>query len=155
MLSQMRRQTAAFSSRLGPLKILDPGANNCRLGPDRPNAFANLRSPAMLPILADNPWLVMVVAGAAIAIGCTAIVVITDYLRRTHQAEIDASLKHAMLERGMSAAEIKTVLEATSDQEQIRRATRDEGVRLGCGDFRLEVGSLSQTHADRNEHQPV
>ncbi len=109
----------------------------------------------MIPIIADNPWLVMVVAAAVIAIGCTAIAVITDYLRRTHQAEIDASLKHAMLERGMSATEIKTVLESTSDQEQIRRASRDEGVRLGCGDFRLEVGSLSQTRAGNGEHQPV
>jgi len=109
----------------------------------------------MLPVIAENPWLVMVVVGAVIAIGCTAIVVITDYLRKTHQAEIDASLKHAMLERGMSAVEIKTILEATGDQEQLRQATRDEGVRLGCGDFRLELGTLSQRPPDRVERQPL
>ena len=99
--------------------------------------------------------LVVIVVGGAIAIGCTAITIIPDYLRKRQQAEIDASLKHAMLERGMSAAEIKAVLEATGDQEEILRATRDEGVRLGCGDFRLELGTLSQRPTDRSDRQPL
>lgn len=109
----------------------------------------------MYPIIAENPWLVVILVFAAIAIGCTAIVVITDYLRKTHQAEIDAALKHAMLERGMSATDIKKVLEATGDQEQIKKANCNDGVRLECDDFQLELGNLSKRPGDRAEHQPV
>ncbi len=39
---------------------------------------------------------------------------VTDYFQKTRRAELDASLKHEMLQRGMSAEEIKTVLEASS-----------------------------------------
>lgn len=107
----------------------------------------------MYDLLVKQPWLLVIVVGCVIAVGCTAIVFITDYLRRTHQAEIDASLKHAMLERGMSAAEIKSVLEATGDPEQIRLANREEGVRLGCGSFKLDMGSFAKRPADHNEAQ--
>lgn len=108
----------------------------------------------MYELLSGEPWLIVVIVGGIIAVGCTAIVMITDYLRKTHQAEIDASLKHAMLERGMSAEEIKCVLESTGDPDHIW-AHRDEGVRLGMGKFNLELGSLRPRPADFNEPQPV
>lgn len=45
---------------------------------------------------------------------CGAIVMIGEFWRRIRKAEIDAKLKTDMLDRGMSAEEIKTVLEAGS-----------------------------------------
>jgi hypothetical protein len=71
---------------------------------------------------------------ALVIITCTAIVFITDYLRKTQQAGLDAYLKKEMLGRGMSAADIKAVLEANSDGE----ATR---LTLG-GNQGLEWGKL-------------
>ena len=49
-------------------------------------------------------WLVM----ALVVLG----VVIANQWRKIRQAEIQAALKHDMLERGMSAEQIKLVLEA-------------------------------------------
>lgn len=109
----------------------------------------------MYEIVASNPWLVVIVVGGVVAIGCTAIVVVTEYLRQNNQAEIDASLKHAMLERGMSAADITAVLASTGDPEQVRRASRDEGVRVGLGKFKLELGSLTRCPIDETQHQPT
>jgi hypothetical protein len=45
---------------------------------------------------------------------CGAIVMIGEFWRRIRKAEIDAKLKTDMLDRGMSAEEIKVVLEAGS-----------------------------------------
>jgi hypothetical protein len=45
---------------------------------------------------------------------CGVIVMIGEFWRRIRKAEIDAKLKTDMLDRGMSAEEIKTVLEAGS-----------------------------------------
>ncbi|HEY2840896.1 MAG TPA: hypothetical protein VGJ26_17195, partial [Pirellulales bacterium] len=75
---------------------------------------------------------------------CVAIVFITDYLRQSRQAEIDAALKQEMLARGMSAADIKTVLEARSDGEATRlaMASNNGAVRVGLGKFQVEVGSV-------------
>ncbi len=98
----------------------------------------------MLQLLADNPWLVLCALIAGVIVVCVAIVVITDYLRRSHQAEIDASLKQDMLNRGMSAADIKTVLEASSDGEATRMALGgNQSVRVGLGKFQVEVGAVN------------
>jgi hypothetical protein len=101
----------------------------------------------MYELFAENPWLVIFVVGGVVAVGCTAIVFITDYLRKTHQAEVDADLKRLMLDRGMSAEKIKTVLEASGDPEHLLRQGRDEGLRLGCGGFQIEAGSLRRQTA--------
>jgi len=45
---------------------------------------------------------------------CVAIVIIAVQWRKMRQAEIDAALKQEMIQRGMSANEIATVLEARS-----------------------------------------
>ena len=45
-----------------------------------------------------------------------AVPTITYYWQKTRRAEIDAALKQDMLQRGMSADDIRTVLEASSDR---------------------------------------
>ena len=99
----------------------------------------------MLQPFADNPWLILCVLVAVVIVICVAIVTITDHLRTSHQAEIDASLKQDMLNRGMSAADIKTVLEARSDGEATRMAlSGNQGVRVGLGKFQVEVGAVKE-----------
>ncbi|HEV3438864.1 MAG TPA: hypothetical protein VG122_15970 [Gemmata sp.] len=68
----------------------------------------------MIDLLKENPWLV--VSGLALLIPIFGIVfgTITNYLSTVRRAELEASLKQDMLQRGMSAEEIKTVIEATS-----------------------------------------
>jgi len=100
----------------------------------------------MAMLLVDNPWLVLCGLIAGVIVTCTAIIFITDYLRTSHQAQIDASLKEDMLELGMSAADIKTVLEARSDGEAARMALcGNQGVRVGLGKFQVEVGGVEKS----------
>jgi hypothetical protein len=68
----------------------------------------------MLEIIAANPWLIVVVGGLLIPIFGIVFGTVTGYLRHIRQAELDASLKHEMLQRGMSAAEITQVIQARS-----------------------------------------
>jgi len=98
----------------------------------------------MLQILNHDPWLLVVILAAGVIVACVGIVFITDYLRKSHQAEIDASLKQEMLSRGMSAADIKTVLESSSDGEALRMALGNQSVRVGLGKFRVEVGAVDK-----------
>jgi hypothetical protein len=93
----------------------------------------------MEKLLLENPWLLVCILGAVVAVACTAIVFATDCMRKSRQAEIDAALKHDMLERGMSATEIKTVLEATAAGEVTRNYSQP--VRVGLGRFQVEVGA--------------
>jgi hypothetical protein len=60
--------------------------------------------------LLQNPY-VFVLGILLLTVGVPTIAHYWHQLRRT---ELDASLKHEMLQRGMSAAEIKMVLEASS-----------------------------------------
>jgi hypothetical protein len=100
----------------------------------------------MLQLFVDNPWLALCSLVAVVIVACVAIVFITDYLRQSHQAEIDASLKQDMLNRGMSAADIKIVLEARADGEATRMAMAgNQGVRVGLGKFQVEVGGIEKS----------
>lgn len=95
----------------------------------------------VLQLFMNDPWLVVCVLIAAVILGCVAIVFVSDYLRKTRQAEIDAALKQDMLNRGLSAIDIKTVLEASGDAELLRQSQCGaEHVRVGLGSFRVEVG---------------
>jgi hypothetical protein len=106
----------------------------------------------MSQLLIDYPWLVPCILVAGVIVTCTAIVVITDYFRKSHQAEIDASLKQDMLNRGMSAADIKTVLEASSDGEATRMAlSGNQGVRVALGKFQVEVGDVNKPASTTGE----
>ena len=97
----------------------------------------------MPQVFVDNPWLVVCLLAAVVIVACTAIVFITDHFRKSHQAEIDATLKQEMIHRGMTAADIKTVLEASSDGEATRLALGgNQAVRVGLGKFKIEVGSV-------------
>jgi hypothetical protein len=68
----------------------------------------------MWDILRDNPWLIVVGLGLLIPIFGIVFGTTTNYLARVRQAELEANLKQDMLQRGMSAEEIRMVIEATS-----------------------------------------
>lgn len=93
----------------------------------------------MTEIFLEHPWLLACALVAAVVVACVAIVFVTDYLAKTRQAESDAALKQEMLNRGMTAADIKTVLEARSDP-QGSAAAANQPVRVGLGKFQVEVG---------------
>lgn len=103
-----------------------------------------------------NPWLAVCGFAALVIVLCTAIVFVTDYLRRSQQAEIDAALKHEMLSRGMSAADIKTILEASTDGEALRTALHhgNQSVRVGLGKFQVEVGGPASGQPAGAEFSP-
>jgi hypothetical protein len=91
----------------------------------------------MVELLTQEPWLVVCMLVALVIVSCVAIVFLTDYVRSSRQAEIDAGLKQLMIERGMSAAEIKIVLEANTYAE-----ANNQPVRVGLGKFHVEVGGV-------------
>ncbi|HLN33480.1 MAG TPA: hypothetical protein VK395_37480 [Gemmataceae bacterium] len=68
----------------------------------------------MLELFSANPWLIVIVLGCLIPISAIVLGTVTTYLQKSRQAELDASLKHDMLQRGMSADDIVRVLEAGS-----------------------------------------
>jgi hypothetical protein len=76
--------------------------------------------------LSAEPWVIVVCMGMLIPIVAIIINGITGYLHRSRQAELDASLKHEMLQRGMSAEEIRTVIEASSRGKRRRHGDSDE-----------------------------
>jgi hypothetical protein len=82
---------------------------------------------------------------AGVIVACTAIVFITDHLHKTRQSEIEAWLKLNMLERGMSAEDIRTVLEARSDGEATRLALVNDQFHLGLGKFHLKLGGKPES----------
>ena len=67
----------------------------------------------MLELLTENPWLIVVCLAMLIPILGIIFGTVTGYLTRVRKAEIEAGLKMEMLQRGMSAEEIKMVVEAT------------------------------------------
>jgi hypothetical protein len=68
----------------------------------------------LLQFLFHNPWLIIVCLALLIPIVGIIFGTLFDYLRKTRLAELDAGLKREMLERGMTAEQIKMVLEASS-----------------------------------------
>jgi hypothetical protein len=75
----------------------------------------------MLELLKENPWLIIVCLALLIPILGIIFGTVTGYLTRVRKAEIEASLKMEMLQRGMSAAEIKMVIEATPSKSCKRK----------------------------------
>src|SRR5262245_32923592 len=67
---------------------------------------------SMFEILYANPWLVVVALGTIIPVCAIVFGTVTRYLQNSRQAELDASLKHEMLQRGMSADDIVRVIQA-------------------------------------------
>ena len=62
----------------------------------------------MLDILAENPWLILAILGFAIPILAIVFGKVTSYLVRVRQLELETRLKQDMLQRGMSAEDIRT-----------------------------------------------
>ncbi len=71
----------------------------------------------MLEIVRHNPWLIVVVLAMLIPIFGIIFGTVTQYLSAIRRAELDAELKREMLARGMSADEIKTVIEASPQRK--------------------------------------
>jgi hypothetical protein len=67
----------------------------------------------MLELVTREPWLIVVCMALLIPILGIIFGTVTGHLTRVRKAEIEASLKMEMLQRGMSAEEIKMVIEAT------------------------------------------
>ena len=84
----------------------------------------------MLELLRRDPWLIVVVLGLLIPIFGIVFGTTTNYLARVRQAELEANLKQNMLERGMSAEEIRMVIEATSRRDG-RTCGRGSAMRQG------------------------
>jgi hypothetical protein len=78
----------------------------------------------MLELLLNNPWLIVVSLALLIPIVGIVFGTTTSYLARVRQAELEASLKQDMLQRGMSAEEIRMVIEATASRK--RKACKPE-----------------------------
>jgi hypothetical protein len=80
----------------------------------------------MTELLQANPWLLAVALGVVVPVAGIVFGTVTHYLQTVRLAELDASLKQAMLERGMSAEDIKMVLEtAASYRGRKRRCGRE------------------------------
>ncbi|MHB1421607.1 MAG: hypothetical protein ACYC3I_00140 [Gemmataceae bacterium] len=66
----------------------------------------------MLDLLKENPWLIIVCLALSIPILGIIFGTVTAHLTRVRKAEVEAGLKLEMIQRGMSAEEIKMVIEA-------------------------------------------
>lgn len=74
----------------------------------------------MLEFLTQYPWLAAVALVMLIPLTGILIAVPFENWRKVREAEMEASLKHAMLERGMSAEEIATVMNSGSKANKQR-----------------------------------
>lgn len=66
----------------------------------------------MLDFFGENPGILVACLALMIPILGIVFGTVTGYLTRVRRAEIEASLKMEMLQRGMSAEDIKMVIEA-------------------------------------------
>lgn len=66
----------------------------------------------MLDLFRENPWLIVVCLALLIPILGIIFGTVTGHLTSVRKAEIEAGLKLEMVQRGMSAEEIKMVIEA-------------------------------------------
>jgi hypothetical protein len=67
----------------------------------------------VMQLLQENPWLLVIFLGVLVPLTAIVFGTVTHYLRRVHEADLEANLKHEMLQRGMSAEDIRIVIEAT------------------------------------------
>ena len=74
------------------------------------------------------PWLFVVCLALLIPIFGIVFGTTTNYLARVRQAELEASLKQDMLQRGMSAEEIRMVIEARSGRPE-KECRRESALR--------------------------
>ncbi|MFT3883385.1 MAG: hypothetical protein QM703_27505 [Gemmatales bacterium] len=85
----------------------------------------------MLHFFMEYPWLAAVALTMLVPIVAIAIAVPMENWRKVREAELDASLKHAMLERGMSAEDIAIVMNARSKPYK-KQSCSSTGVAQNC-----------------------
>jgi len=73
----------------------------------------------MLDLITRESWLIPVTIGLLIPIGGIVLGILKS-VHKARQAELEMSLKHEMLQRGMSADEIVRVLQARSGHDSLR-----------------------------------
>ena len=88
----------------------------------------------MLEIFSANPWLVAVAEVALVPLVGIVCISVNVCRRKIRLAQFDFELKRDMLQRGLSADDIRTVIEAG------RRAVPDHDPRA-CSDHRRETQS--------------
>ena len=71
----------------------------------------------MFEVFKDEPWLIIPVLALLIPILGVILGTITGCITSVRRAEIEAALKQDMLNRGMSAEEIKMVIEASGSRK--------------------------------------
>jgi hypothetical protein len=76
----------------------------------------------MMAILESNPWLIIPCLALLIPILGIILGTTTKAWSSVRRAEIEAALKQDMLQRGMSAADIQVVLEASSQGRGSKQA---------------------------------
>lgn len=82
-----------------------------------------------MELISREPWLLVVMMALSIPIVAVILGTVTQYLTAVRRAELDARLKHEMLQSGMSAEEIRLVIEASSHRKPsaARRHYQSEG----------------------------
>jgi len=83
-------------------------------------------------LLYREPWIIPVILAFMVPITAIIFGTLTSYWRRSRQAELDASLKQQMLDRGMSADEIVQVLETKSNPSKVACGERRSVGRESC-----------------------
>jgi len=81
-----------------------------------------------MDILRDNPWLIVIMLGVLAPLFGIVFGTVTGYLTAVRKAEVEATLKQEMIQRGMSAEEIKMVIECTTPRKG-RRCTPEAAIR--------------------------
>jgi len=76
----------------------------------------------MLELLREHPWILAIALGVLVPIFGIVFGTVTKYLTDVRRAELDTALKQEMVQRGMSADEIRTVIEAASYRKGKRHA---------------------------------
>jgi hypothetical protein len=82
----------------------------------------------MLELLSAQPWLAAVGLGVLVPIVGIIFGTTTAYLTRVRQAELEIGLKQEMVQRGMSAEEIRVVIEASAYRKRKHSDPEPAGV---------------------------
>ena len=81
-----------------------------------------------MDILRDNPWLIVIILGMLVPLCGIVFGTVTGYLTAVRKAELEATLKQEMIQRGMSAEEIKMAIECTTPRKG-RRQVLEAAIR--------------------------
>jgi hypothetical protein len=83
-------------------------------------------------ILSANPWLVAVAEIGAVVLGGIVCISVCVCMRKIRLAKYDFELKRDMVQRGLSAEEIRTVIEAGRQSRHAASRASWAGRSAGC-----------------------